>query len=155
MRFLQAGPWRLVPELFFLKSRAIILLTAMLLPCRILNPTISWTLQSRLPPAIASPTSPFLFLNTRSSNTSLPVGFPTPMSKLPVLCRSLLGSCVPGCDAFPAAVGVGMRTVGLWWWQLWQLSVEGLIYFLWLISWPVVNTHNRNTRFSLSLNSYP
>lgn len=82
MRFLQAGPWRLVPELFFLKSRAIILLTAMLLPCRILSPTISWTLQSRLPPAFASPTSPFLFLNTRSSNTSLPVGFPTTYVKI-------------------------------------------------------------------------
>ena len=60
------------PKLAFLKSKIVILLSALPPPQRILNFTISWSLQPRLPP-----TSPFLLVTTRPSNTPFLIGFST------------------------------------------------------------------------------
>ena len=82
-------------KLALLKSRVVILLVALLLPYKILNSTISWLLQPKLPPNFTSPTSPSLLVRTRSSSTYLLVGCSTIcIRKLSsVHCRNLL-DCV-------------------------------------------------------------
>lgn len=69
-------------KLLVLKSRAAILLVALLHPCRILNSTISWTQKPRLPSSLHIPNQSF-FVSTRSNSTFLPVGsFSTCVKKL-------------------------------------------------------------------------
>lgn len=60
-------------KLPLLKSRVAVLLIALLLPCRILNSTISWSLQPRLVSNLHIPKQSF-FVSTRSNNTFLPPG---------------------------------------------------------------------------------
>jgi len=75
-----------------------------------------------------------------------------------MLCRNLLELCVPGCVVFPADIRVveapheneGLQSLGYF-----QMSVGGLINFLFLIRWPAVKTHRSVTCISLTLNSYP
>ena len=75
-----------------LRSKVLILLIALLPPRRILNSTISWSLQLSLPPTFTSSTSPSLFVNTRSSRAPFFVGSSTTcIRKLSsMLCRSVL-----------------------------------------------------------------
>lgn len=65
------------PNLALLKSRIVILLIDLLPPQRILNYTISCSLQPRLPPTFTPPTSPSLFVSTRFSSTLLLIGSST------------------------------------------------------------------------------
>jgi len=80
------------PKLALLRSKFLILLIALLPPRRILNWTISWSLQPSLPPTFTSSTSPSSFVNTRSSRVPFLVGSSTTcIRKLSsMLCRNLL-----------------------------------------------------------------
>ena len=148
------------PKLTLLKSKIMILLTALLLLCRILNSTISWSLQPRLPLTFTSSTSPSLFISTRSSITSLLVGSSTTCVKKlsSMLCRNLLDCVCLAVWSFQQISGwlkSPYENQGLWLWGYFHLPVEGLIDFFFLVRWPVVNMHNKVSHMSLCLDSYP
>lgn len=90
------------PKLALLKSRVTVLLILLLPPFRILISTISWSLQSRLPPDFTSPISPSLFVSTRSSSTLLLIGsLTTCVKKLPSMhCKNLLDCLWPSVLSF-------------------------------------------------------
>ena len=145
------------PELALLRSKDLILLMVLIPPPKILNSIISWSLQPSLPPTFTFSTSSSLFFSTRSSRAPLLARSSTTcISKLSLtLCRNLQ-DCM--CLVFPAdvrVIEVPHENQGLWLWGWFQLLVEGLIYFLFLVRWPVVHMHNNVTLMSLSLNSNP
>ena len=81
-----------------LRSKVLVLLIALLPPRRILNSTISWSLQLSLPPAFTSSTSPSLFVSTRSSRAHFLVGSSTTcitMLSL-MLCKTIYGVHIYG-----------------------------------------------------------
>jgi len=62
------------PKSTLLKSRVVSFLCTPLAALRILNSTIAWPLQPRLPLSFTYPTSPSLLVRTRSSIAPLPIG---------------------------------------------------------------------------------
>lgn len=66
--------------------------------------------------------------------------------------------CVPGGVVSAANIGVIEvlhENRCLWLWSYFQLSVECLINFLFLMTWPLVSTHSGVTHISLPLCSHP
>lgn len=117
------------------KSRVTILLFALLLLLKILNSTITRSLHPKLPPAFTSLTSPFLLVRTRVRSTPRLVGSST------TYVRKLSSTRVPGhvfssTDAWMIKVPHVNQCPGLR--GYFQLPVEDLTNFIFLIWWPIV-----------------
>ena len=66
--------------------------------------------------------------------------------------------CMPGSIAFPtnfSVVEVLHENIQLRLWGYFQLLVQGLINFLLLLRWPVINTYSEVTPICLLLKSHP
>ena len=103
------------PKLALPKSKVLILVIALLPPHRILNCTISWSLQPKLPPTFTSSTSPSLSVQGPAAqlHNYPPPHHSTPGWLLYHLCQNFitnalqepLALCAPRCVLFPADVG--------------------------------------------------